>query len=150
MRFTALAFLLILVAPALVADVGAANASARPGREGVWTWTQPNLLVQGQVVTVRPTMVMSTERGYLEIGPVYENTPDWTIDLPSALVGCRGDRPTYAPKVDGTIMAEVVLAGSCLLKQSNNAYRPDWQASLVTANGPATVRLGPMRGEGVF
>lgn len=149
-RLSALAILVVLLVQTIGFAAAAGSNSSRPGFEGTWRWSEPHVLVAAQGVWLRPNFVTSFERGHLEIGPNYGTYVDWTVDLPSALIGCRGGQPTYAPKVNNATYADVYLSGTCVLNVSGNKLLPDWQASTVSLNGPATVRAGPMRGEGVF
>ncbi|MEA3199686.1 MAG: hypothetical protein QOE90_1114 [Thermoplasmata archaeon] len=95
MRLWAWAIVLTLAWSACAGGTMAATA-AGAGLSGTWTWSS----AAGQ----------QTENGTLAL-----ETTGWTLDLPEAIVGCKGGLPSYEPKVMGTPIVETFPPGACSL-----------------------------------
>ena len=139
MRILLPALLLAGVAISLLGAPAHADAQAPTG---TWTWTYPNAdLPVGPGHVVATTM---REQGTLALGG---GSGSWTVELPSAIVGCAEGKPQYAPKAGQTAILQTYPDGSCILYFVNNGhYEPHWRSG--TSAAGAT--LGPFWGAGDF
>jgi hypothetical protein len=131
----------MLIALPVLGAMASATAEGS-GIAGTWTWTYPAAAIDGPVPT-EASIARSTEPGILNLGP----TGHWTVDLPSAIVGCDDGKPVYSPKAAQTTIAQTFPDGSCVLYTfSSGQYVPLWRAGKPVG----IVSAGPFRGSGDF
>jgi len=134
---------LLLFGAALAVAGSPANASTS-ALTGTWTWTLPNVTPPPDLGLGEVTVAHTTESGTLALGG---GSGEWTVDLPSAFVGCAAGKPLYAPKLGQAALVQTYPDGTCKLYLYNNGhYVPYWTDGKDV--GAATV--GPFWGIGDF
>lgn len=125
-----------------VLGAASADSSEGSGITGTWTWTYPSIALSGPL-PYQAAIVQSNEPATLNLGP----NGHWTVDMPSALLGCADGKPMYSPKVAQVAIVQTFPDGSCRLYYFDNGhYVPVWQMG--RAADP--LQAGPFRGNGDF
>jgi hypothetical protein len=139
-----------VLVPALLLLVGLLAAAGAPAQAdggtltGTWTWTYPNVVVPFPDGPSALTVGGSSEQGTLSLRG---GATEWTVELPSAIVGCAAGKPQYAPKVGQTALLQTYPDGSCILYFVNNGhYEPYWYGG----KSAAGLTVGPAWGTGDF
>lgn len=134
----------VLAAMLFATTLAVASSPAQGGSAltGTWSWGYPNLA--GGPASGHSSGLGATETGTLSLG---DNPGRWTVELPSAIVGCADGRPLYTPKASGIAIVQTYPDGSCQLYDYRaGAYSPYW----FTGENVGAFQAGPMWGHGDF
>lgn len=137
---------IIIVVAALAPLLAVPNAAPAAGHlplSGAWTWTYPTVSLADDTPMSGPGLHRQ-ESGTLQVGP---GAGQWTVELPSAVLGCDGGQPVYAPKASGTPLVTLTPDGTCRLFVYNDGQ---YGATWVMRERAGSTSAGPMRGQGTF